>query len=129
MVSMAIRRNRKYVKKRKLVLHCGDFDQMNYNSGLFDKVFSVNTIYFWENPENTISKISEILKPGGKLILGFHDRSEMEKMSVDDDYFRYYSTDEVAELLSGNALCKDIEIISEKGKGKTCYCAIATRQF
>jgi ubiquinone/menaquinone biosynthesis C-methylase UbiE len=105
----------------------GDFDEVLLDDNCYDKIFSVNTIYFWKDPNTTISKICRILKPGGMLIIGFHDKSEMEKMPLNRDVFQYYSTHDITGLLSIHGLLNNIDIISKKGKQKTCYCAVGTK--
>lgn len=98
-----------------------------FDENSFDKVFSVNTIYFWKDPNATISKLYHILKPGGKLIIGFHDKSEMEKMPLNRDVFQYYSTHDLTDLLSINGSMNSVDIISKQGKQVSCYCAIGTK--
>jgi ubiquinone/menaquinone biosynthesis C-methylase UbiE len=127
MVAIAQKKNRKHINNGKVKIHMGDFDEVLFDDNYFDKIFSVNSIYFWKKPDITISKICRILKPGGKLIIGFHEKSEMEKMPLDRDVFQYYSTHDLTELLSIHGSLNNIDIISKKGKQKTCYCAVGTK--
>jgi ubiquinone/menaquinone biosynthesis C-methylase UbiE len=127
MVAIAQKKNRKHINSGKVKIHLGDFDEVLLDDNCYDKIFSVNTIYFWKDPNTTISKICRILKPGGKLIIGFHDKSEMEKMPLNRDVFQYYSTHDLTGLLSIHGLLNNIDIISKKGKQKTCYCAVGTK--
>ena len=127
MVEIAQKKNRKHIKSGKVKIHAGDFDQMRFDADCFDKIFSVNTIYFWKNPQQTISRIYRILKPGGSLIIGFHAKSDMENMPLNRDVFQYYSTHDLVELLSNNGPLNDVEIISKKGTQKACHCAIGTK--
>ena len=127
MVAIAQKKNRKHINKGKVKIHLGDFDEVLFDDNYFDKIFSVNTIYFWKNPGTTISKICRILKPGGKLFIGFHDKSEMEKMPLNRDVFQYYSTQDLTELLTIHGSLNNIDIISKKGKQKTCYCIVGSK--
>jgi ubiquinone/menaquinone biosynthesis C-methylase UbiE len=127
MVAIAQKKNRKHINNGKVKIHMCDFDEVLFDDNYFDKIFSVNSIYFWKKPDITISKICRILKPGGKLIIGFHEKSEMEKMPLDRDVFQYYSTHDLTELLSIHGSLNNIDIISKKGKQKTCYCAVGTK--
>ena len=102
-------------------------DEVLFDDNYYGKIFSVNTIYFWKNPGATISKICRILKPGGKLFIGFHDKSEMEKMPLNKDIFQYYSTQDLTELLSIRGSLNNIDIVSKKGKQKICYCAVGSK--
>ena len=127
MVAIAQKKNKKHINNGKVKINLGDFDEVLFDDNCFDKIFSVNTIYFWKNPKTSISKIYRILKPGGKLVVGFNDKNEMKKMPLNKDVFQYYSTQDVTELLSINGSLKNIDIITKKGKQKTCYCAVGTK--
>ena len=127
MVAIAQKKNRKHIDNGKVIIHLGDFNEQLFEDNSFDKIFSVNTVYFWKKPETTIAKIYRILKPGGKVIIGFHEKSDMEKMPLNKDVFQYYSTDDLAQLLSVHGSLNNIDFILRKGKRKTCYCAVATK--
>jgi len=127
MVAIAQKKNRNHINKGKVKIHMGNIDEVRFDDNCFDKIFSVNTIYFWKNPDTTISKICRILKPEGKLFIGFHDKSEMEKMPLNREVFQYFSTHELNELLSVHGSLNNIDIISKKGNQQTCYCAVGTK--
>ena len=127
MVATAQKKNREHINNSKVKIHLGDFDVVVLKDNCFDKIFSVNTIYFWKNPVTTISKIYRILKPGGKVVIGFHDKRDMENMSIDPDMFQYYYPHDVTELLSIHGSLNNIDMISKKGKQNMCYCAVGTK--
>ena len=79
--------------QRKVNIRQGDFEETAYNDKSFDKICSANTIYFWPDPDNCIKKILRILKPGGKLILAFEDKEQLEKKPLNTNVFHFYSQD------------------------------------
>jgi len=127
MFKIAKKKNRRHINNGKVKFHLGDFEELAFDSDCFDKVFSVNTIYFWKKPGAIISKITRILKPGGRLVIGYHEKNEMEEMSLDKNVFKYYSVPELENLLISNGSLVNIRTISKKGKGKTCYCTVGTK--
>jgi ubiquinone/menaquinone biosynthesis C-methylase UbiE len=127
MVEIAKKKNIMHSKTGKVKIHLGDFNDIHFDKNCFDKIFTVNTIYFWKNPEKTISKIYKLLKSGGKLFIGLHEKSEMEKMPLDRNIFKYYSIQDLKELLSVHGSFDNINIISKNGKRRTFYCAVGTR--
>jgi ubiquinone/menaquinone biosynthesis C-methylase UbiE len=129
MFKIAKKKNRKYIADGRVKLHLGDFEELAFNDNCFDIVISVNTIYFWKRPDATIFKITKILKPGGKLIVGYHEKSEMENMPLNKDIFKYYSINEMEDLLKSSDSLNNIETLSKKGREKTCYCTAATKIF
>lgn len=127
MLSIAGKKNKKAIKEGKVKLTLGDFDKTLFAENSFDKIFTVHTIYFWKNPEATISKIYSLLKPGGKVVIGFKDKSVMEKMPLNKDVFQYYSTDDVANLLSAGKLFNNVVILSNLEANDNCYCAVGIK--
>lgn len=101
MVAIARKRLAKGIGKGKITLIEGNFDAVDIPEESFHKVCSVNTIYFWEQPEKIFAKIFRVLKPGGALLLGFEDRSNLEKKPLDADIFRIYDAEELESLSKG----------------------------
>lgn len=127
MVSMARKRNKKHIQSGKVLIRLGDFNEMNFEKEMYDSIFSVNTIYFWKEPDRTLAKISASLKPGGKLVLGFHVRDVMIKMGLDENVFQFYTQQEVVDCLEADGYFKAVEIVSKNEREKTGFCAIALK--
>ena len=127
MISMAKKKNKKHIGKKKAIIRLGNFDELQFENNSYDKIFSVNTIYFWKNPVITISKAFDLLKANGMIVLGFHNKEEMEKMDLDENIFQLYSLQDVIKLLKTDKILKEVEIISKKGQDKVNYCAIGIK--
>ena len=117
MASIARKRNKKNIAKGKVKIFEGNFDEMQYEKGSFTKACSVNTLYFWPDPEHTARIIAEILKPDGKLILAFEDIEQLKQQKLNQEVFHLYSKCEVQELLINAGFSKNVSIVSRK-KGK-----------
>ena len=61
MVAIARRRNRDSIASGQVKITKGDFDELEYECDCFDKVCSVNTVYFWPRPESTATRIADVL--------------------------------------------------------------------
>ena len=46
---------------------------MDFQDGHFTKVYSIHSVYFWDNLPKTISDIYRILKPKGTVIITLSD--------------------------------------------------------
>ncbi|MCG8618923.1 MAG: class I SAM-dependent methyltransferase [Desulfobacterales bacterium] len=127
MAAIAKKKNRSSIRGGKVTLDQGDFNTVPpsdpYDGNRFDAVFTVNTIYFWPEPQRTLAGIHRVLKPGGRLIIGFHDNAYLKKQGVDRDIFTYYTVGDVSDLLSKTF--KSVDIRVEKGENAPCYCAVA----
>ncbi|MBL4740017.1 MAG: class I SAM-dependent methyltransferase [Sneathiella sp.] len=71
MVNVARRRNRKFITSGHMKIHKGDSANLPYLNDGFNKIYSVHTIYFWQNPEIHLQEIRRVLTPGGQFVLGF----------------------------------------------------------
>jgi ubiquinone/menaquinone biosynthesis C-methylase UbiE len=127
MISIAQRRNKKSIKTGKVKILKGNFDEIPLQNDYYDKVCSINTIYFWPKPEYTAQKIADIIKPGGFFLAGFEDMNQLEQRSLDTDVFKIYSTEEVKNLLVKSGFSSGVTIES-RTKGKLVFhCVIARK--
>jgi len=88
----------------------------------FDKAFTVNTIYFWENPLEYLKEIRNILTPAGIFSLGFADKTFMQNLPFTAYGFTLYDVETVTELFEKagfaikNTLNKIEQIQSKTGE-------------
>jgi len=99
MLDVARKRNKAHIQAGRVTLTHGDFDATTYAPSTFDTVCSANTIYFWPDPAATCERIHATLKPGGRVVLAFVDKSRMDSMPLDMDIFRPMACDTVTGLL------------------------------
>ncbi len=69
MIRVASRRNARAIKAGRVALQQGDLTNLPFPDNQFDKVFSIQTLYFWSDPSHTLSEIFRVLKPGGTLVV------------------------------------------------------------
>lgn len=127
MVSAAEKKNRKHINRGKVTIRHGDFESAEFEQNFFDIVFSVNTVYFWKDPQTTISKIARFLKHGGKVVIGFHAREDMENSSLDRDVFRLYSSQEMIDLLTASGSFRQVSVVSKPNGNAPHYCAVGIK--
>lgn len=65
----------------------------------FDKIFTVNTLYFWPNPIEFLNEIYRITKPKGIFCLTFAEKDFMEKRPFTKFGFNLYSVEDVQNLV------------------------------
>ncbi len=127
MVSIAEKRNKIHIAKGKVRILNGNFDEIQLKKEHYDKVCTVNTIYFWKNPDFTTKKIVEILKPKGKLVIGFEDIEKLEQRKLDDDIFHLYSKADVKKLLLKAGFLNGINIKTKQHGSSVINCVIAIK--
>jgi ubiquinone/menaquinone biosynthesis C-methylase UbiE len=77
----------------------GNGRELPYDDDFFDKVYTVNTLYFWEEPLALLAEIKRVLKPGGRLAIGIRSKSLMEKMPFTQYGFELYDAAKANTLL------------------------------
>ena len=127
MVSIAQRRNKKHIAKGKVKIIKGDFDEISFQKESFNKACSVNTIYFWPEPENTTKNIADILKPEGMFVVAFEDIAQLEQKQLSNEVFRLYSRDDVKNLLINAGFSKGVNIKSREIGSTVLHCAVAIK--
>ncbi len=127
MVSIAQRRNKKHIAKGKVKIIKGDFDEISFQKESFNKACSVNTIYFWPEPENTTKNIADILKPEGMFVVAFEDIAQLEQKQLSNEVFRLYSKDDVKNLLINAGFSKGVSIKSREIGSTVLHCAVAIK--
>lgn len=105
-----------------------------FEDNTFSKVFTVNTIYFWENPIAYATEIARVMQPEGILSIGFVPESTMKKIPFAKYGFNMQSITTVTATLekagltvirnfsetekiignSGNAIEREIVVLTAK---------------
>jgi len=102
MVEEAERINAEFVRSNQARFFFTDGDTLPFNDKDFDKIFTVNTVYFWDRPEPIFAEIRRVLKDEGRLIIAVRPRSVMEYFPVVKYGFNMFSKTELADLLLRN---------------------------
>jgi len=62
-------RNRHEINKGRAKLVQGNVKQLPFENHQFSRVFSIQSIYFWDQMDETLSEIYRVLKNDGKMVL------------------------------------------------------------
>lgn len=94
----AIKLNKDFENQAEFVLYEGA--ELPFEDKTFDKIFTVNTVYFWQKPTDFLNEIYRVLKDSGTFVLTFGQRDFMEKLPFTQFGFTLYNTDEMEETVS-----------------------------
>lgn len=119
MQSEAIRLNQDFVKNHQAEFKLYDGQNFPEVGGKFDKIFTVNTLYFWENPKEMLSEIYRVLKSGGIFCLTFVEKDFMKLLPFSSFGFTMYNPEDVEELVKNsdfklNEIIRDTEFVQTK---------------
>lgn len=112
--------NRNFVSQKQAFFSIYDGNTIPFQEASFDKIFTVNTIYFWQEPEKLLSEIYRVLKPKGILCITFAEESFMKQLPFTQFEFELYSTEKAEELIAKSEFkIINKETLTEKVKSKT----------
>lgn len=112
--------NRNLVSQKQAFFSLYDGNAIPFQDSFFDKIFTVNTIYFWQKPEKFLMEIYRILKADGNFCLTFAEESFMKQLPFTAYEFTLYSTEKVKSLIEKTAFkIVYTETLTEKVKSKT----------
>ena len=87
MVSVASRRNARAIRVGRVRLRHGDLTNLPFPNNQFNKVFSIQTLYFWPDPSHALSDIFRVLKPRGILVITlFTGKIDTDEVTGLDQY-------------------------------------------
>jgi ubiquinone/menaquinone biosynthesis C-methylase UbiE len=100
MVARAQRNFRRRIEAGQLQLQLGSVAHLPFPDAVFDRVFTINTIYFWQNAAQGLAEIYRVLRPGGLAAIGIRSKEKMEKHAITKYDFRLFSPEDVSDLMA-----------------------------
>ncbi len=99
-----------------------------YNTNYFDKIITINTIYFWKKPKEFLIEIARVLKVGASLTLTFADEDFMKNLPFVKNKFNLYTTCKVTDLIKDINL-NVLEVISKQEQVRSKSGDLVTRKY
>ncbi|BDD06527.1 class I SAM-dependent methyltransferase [Aureibacter tunicatorum] len=124
----AVRINKKYVEARQAEFLVYDGELLPFEDNAFDKIMTVNTIYFWSNPISFAKEIYRVLKPGGVLVITFATKEFMVNLPLADDRFELYNEEIFRSLIDETSL-RIMEIIKRQDRVDSQLIELANRDY
>ncbi len=102
MIEAATQLNQEVVNTGQASFILAPANSLPFEESTFNKVFTVDTIYFWENPTPVLDEIKRVLKPQGQLLIAFRPKWAMEQYPFTQYGFTMYTMEELVALLPAN---------------------------
>jgi arsenite methyltransferase len=77
----------------------GQVESLPFAPATFDKVCTVNTVYFWTSLDAGFAELHRVLSPGGRLAVGFLGKERMDRIGFPSDIFTPRTPDDVVASL------------------------------
>lgn len=94
----AEKRNHKAVLEEMATYQLYDGTQIPYQDQAFDKIMTVNTIYFWKNPVELMKEIYRVLNKNGHFSICFAQKEYMSELPFTQYGFQLYDSRMIEEI-------------------------------
>ena len=99
MVRRAERKFQGWIARGRMQLKAGDVSRLPYPEASFDRVYTINTIYFWPDALQGMNEIRRVLRDGGRAAVSIRSKEKMENHRVTQHGFRLFSPNDLADLM------------------------------
>jgi len=96
-IQKAAQRNRLFIKNGKMTFSCQDLGAMPFGDESFDRVYTINTVYFWDNLAHNMTEVNRVLKPGGIFVNTLFSNAALERLPHTKYGYRRFSEQELTE--------------------------------
>jgi ubiquinone/menaquinone biosynthesis C-methylase UbiE len=122
MMAQASARNRRSLRSGRVELRAGSVSTIPYPDESFDKVCSLNNIYFWPSHAADLREIRRTMKPGATLALAFRKEPSPDSPAEPPSF----DPEEAKRLLSAAGF-HGLQVESRKSKPWTTSCVLARK--
>lgn len=99
MVKYAKRKHKKLAEQDKAVFTLGEAEHLPFEDRSFNKLFTVQTIYYLKDIEQVMKEVYRVLQVDGEVFLSFQ-KQELVKEQKRSQSFSSYSEQEISGLFS-----------------------------
>jgi ubiquinone/menaquinone biosynthesis C-methylase UbiE len=109
-------------QKKHVKLFLENIHKTSFAGNIFDKIYTVNTLYFWNELSSCFAEIMRILKPNGIFLNVIYSKEYLEKLIFTKYVFQKLTIEEIKKITESNGMkvLKTIEIQKNKS-----YCIVS----
>ena len=99
MIRLAQKENKEFIEAQKAAfIHC-EGHNLPVEDCSTDKLFTINTIYFWDDIPATLNEFRRVLKPKGILAITIRPGSSMKRYPTTKYGFNFFEIDDIEQLV------------------------------
>lgn len=102
MVEESQKNNETYLANGQARFLVNTADHLPFEDATFNKILTVNTIYFWESVPKTLAELARVLQPGGVLVIGIRPKHRMQQYPMAKYGFNMFSKEDLTVALDQN---------------------------
>jgi ubiquinone/menaquinone biosynthesis C-methylase UbiE len=124
MLDIVVSKNEQNIINGNLKLLLEDISKTSFDESTFDKICTINTIYFWNDLQKCFSEIKRILKSNGQFFNVIYTEEYLNKIIYTKYGFKKYGVKEMENITKDNGM--KIKDVIEIKKNKS-YCIISEK--
>jgi SAM-dependent methyltransferase len=100
MVRLARKRMRRWIDAGRAEVSLASSAKIPHADGRFDAALAVHVVYFWNEPLADLHEVRRVLRPGGRVLLGYRPRDEEALAALPATVYALRSVEEIEALLA-----------------------------
>lgn len=116
------------INKSEIEFHLTDAIELPFPNGAFNKICTVNTIYFWAEPSKVFAECFRVLVDDGKLLISYNSKDFLSKQKFADHGFIGYEVSEIESILKLAGFVNVTTITGHSDRHQEFFCTSATKQ-
>ena len=108
------------IKQGYIELQQASGESLPYSDRFFNKICTVNTIYFWSDPKLVLDECDRVLKPNGKLVICYNSSAFLEESKLTQHGFNAYEVEELESMMETSGFT-NISTISANSKNNGLF--------
>ncbi|MBK9556821.1 MAG: class I SAM-dependent methyltransferase [Bacteroidetes bacterium] len=102
MVEESTKNNAQLIADGKVAFHFANAAKLPLHDAAVNKIFTINTLYFWDNPADVLRELHRVLQPKGQLTITIRPKEIMQHYPFVKYGFTLYAKEDVVDLLNNN---------------------------
>ncbi|MGB3723613.1 MAG: class I SAM-dependent methyltransferase [Pacificimonas sp.] len=93
------RGRKRFQRQSRVTLVEGRATDLPLATNSADRVASLHNLYFWDDPARAFAEIHHVLRPQGRVVIGFEPAEQMRQWPGHEHGFRLWTGEEAAQLM------------------------------
>lgn len=120
MEKRASSKNRNFIEEGRVNLKVANINNIPFDDDFFTQIYTVNTLYFWPNIDESLAEIKRVLSPDGVFINTFYTNEYLDKLKYTSYSFSKYSLSEIQKKMYLNGFYSKV-LPLKKGVSNCIY--------
>ena len=122
MLKVTCRKSEKKIEQGKVELLLANVQDLPFENDVIDKVYTINTVYFWKDIHRGFAEIKRVLKPDGVFLNVIYLKKWLDKLPVTKYEFSKYTAEQIDKITTESGL-KTERIFEIQAKKSICVIA------